>query len=232
MKKYFSFALVAAVLVASTAFVSRPAQAQGPGLVSAILNKMERNRRELHSLRAELIMQKWNAQIHQEEMSSGQVQYVAGRGRDANVRIDWTSPVRELLAVSNGKYMLYRPRLAQVMVGTTASLKGNPGKVNGVLGFGLNASGAQIKSQYNTEYGGDGTLDGLHVVYLKLTPKSSSGKFTEVWVDDSGMPVQTRVTESNGDFTLVRLKNIERNASIPSDAFDPQLPPGVKIVKS
>lgn len=234
MKKYFSFALVAALLAASTAFVSRPAQAQGPGLVSAILNKMERNRRELHSLRAELIMQKWNAQIHQEDMSSGQVQYVAGKGRDANVRVDWTSPVRELLAVSNGKYTLYRPRLNQAMVGTTASLKGNPGKVNGVLGFGLNASGAQIKSQYNVEVAGEGTLydGGPHVVYLKLTPKTSSGKFTEVWVDDSGMPVQTRVTESNGDFTLVRLKNIERNASIPSDAFDPQLPPGVKIVKS
>ncbi len=106
--------------------------------------------------------------------------------------------------------------------------------MNGVLGFGLNASGAQLKSQYNIELAGEGTLydGGPHVVYLKLTPKTASGKFTEVWVDDSGMPVQTRVTESNGDTTLVRLTNIERNASIPSDAFDPKLPSGVKIVKS
>ncbi|HZT57438.1 MAG TPA: outer-membrane lipoprotein carrier protein LolA [Pyrinomonadaceae bacterium] len=232
MKKYFSFALVA-MLLASTAFVSRPAQAQGPGLVSSILNKMERNRRELHSLRAEMTMQKWNAQIHEEEMSYGQVQYVAGKGRDANVRVDWTRPARELLAVSNGKYTLYRPRLNQAIVGTTANARGNA-KVNGVLGFGLNASGAQLKSQYNIELAGEGTLydGGPHVVYLKLTPKTASGKFTEVWVDDSGMPVQTRVTESNGDTTLVRLTNIERNASIPSDAFDPKLPSGVKIVKS
>ncbi|HST51217.1 MAG TPA: outer membrane lipoprotein carrier protein LolA [Pyrinomonadaceae bacterium] len=234
MKKYFSFALVAALLLASTAFVLRPAQAQGPGLVSGILNKMERNRRELHSLRAAMTMQKWNAQIHEEEMSRGEVQYVAAQGRNANVRVDWTSPARELLAVSNGKYTLYRPRLNQAMVGTTASLKGNPGKVNGVLGFGLNASGAQIKSQYNVEVAGDGTLydGGPHVWYLKFTPKTASGKFTEVWVDDSGMPVQTRVTEPNGDSTLVRLTNIERNANVPPDAFDPKLPPDVKIVKS
>jgi outer membrane lipoprotein-sorting protein len=234
MKKYFSFALVAAMLLASTAFVSRPAQAQGPGLVSAILNKMERNRRELHSLRAALTMQKWNAQIHEEEMSYGQVQYVAGKGRDANVRVDWTRPARELLAVSNGKYTLYRPRLNQAMVGTTNSLKGSEAKVNGVLGFGLNVSGAQLRGLYDIDVAGEGTLydGGPHVVYLKLTPKTASAKFTEVWVDDSGMPVQTRVTEKNGDTTLVRLTDIERNASIPSDAFNPQLPPGVKIVKS
>jgi len=233
MKKFFSFALVAAMLAASAAFVSRPAQAQGPGLVSAILNKMERNRRELHSLRASLTMQKYNAQIREEDMSYGEIQYVAGQGRNANVRVDWTRPARELLAVSNGKYTLYRPRQGQALVGTTNSLKGNA-KVSGVVGFGLNVSGAQLKSQYSIEVAGEGTLydGGPHVVYLKLTPKTSAGRFTEVWVDDSGMPVQTRVTESNGDSTLVRLMNIERNASIAPDAFDPKLPPGVKIVKS
>src|ERR1700742_3186657 len=117
MKKYFSFALVAALLLASTVFVSRPAQAQGPGLVSGILNKMERNRRELHSLRAAMTMQKWNAQIHEEKMSYGEVQYVAAQGRNANVRVDWTKPAHQLLAVSNGKYTLYQPRLNQAMVG-------------------------------------------------------------------------------------------------------------------
>jgi outer membrane lipoprotein-sorting protein len=46
------------------------------------------------------------------------------------------------------------------------------------------------------------------------------------------MPVQTRVTEKNGDSTLVRLTNIQKNANIPSDAFDIKLGPEVKIVKS
>jgi len=51
-------------------------------------------------------------------------------------------------------------------------------------------------------------------------------------VDGNGMPVQTRVTERNGDSTLVRLTNIQKNARIPSNAFDISLPSGVKIVKS
>jgi outer membrane lipoprotein-sorting protein len=234
MKKYFSSALVAAMLLASTAFVSRPAQAQGPGLVSSILNKMERNRQSLRTLRAAITMQKYNAQLKDYDMASGEVAYIAGSGRNANVRVEWTSPAREILSVLNGKYKLYRPRLNQLMEGYTSNIGKGEGKVNSVIGFGLNASGAQLRGQYDVDVAGEGTLydGGPHVVYLKLTPKTSSAKFTEVWVDDSGMPIQTRVTERNGDSTLVRLTNIQRNARVTPQDIDIQVPGDVKIVKS
>ena len=233
MKKFFALSLAALMLASSLAFAPRPARAQGPGLVSSILNKMERNRRDLRSLRSAITMQKYNAQLKDYEMSTGEVAYIAASGRNANVRVEWTKPARELLSVLNGKYTLYRPRLNQALVGTTAGLKGNSGKVNGVLGFGLNASGAQLRAQYDIEVAGEGQLydGGPHVWMLKLTPKTASAKFTEVWVDDSGMPVQTRVTEKNGDSTLVRLTNVQRNANVPSNVFDIELPAGVKIVK-
>jgi outer membrane lipoprotein-sorting protein len=161
------------------------------------------------------------------------VQYVAGQGGNSNVRVDWTRPARETLAVSKGQYKLYRPRLNQLYEGSTKSAKGNA-KVSGVLGFGLGVSGSQLKNQFNVELAGDGTLydGGPHVWMLKLTPRGNAGyKFAEVWVDDSGMPVQTRVTEKNGDSTLVRLTNIQRNARISPDVFDFEVPAGVKVVK-
>src|SRR5947209_15674361 len=148
MKKFFALALATLMLASSLAFAPRPARAQGPGLVSSILNKMERNRRDLHTLRAAITMQKYNAQIRQEEMSYGEVAYIAAVGRNANVRVEWTRPAREVISVLNGKYTLYRPRLNEALVGTTASM-GNKGKVNSVLGFGLNASGAQLRAQYD-----------------------------------------------------------------------------------
>ena len=55
---------------------------------------------------------------------------------------------------------------------------------------------------------------------------------TEIWVDGNGMPVQMRTTERNGDSTLVRLTNIQKNARINGDAFKISLPSGVKIVNS
>ena len=233
MKKFFALSLVAVMLAATLVGLPQTAQAQGPGLVSSILNKMERNRRDLKSLRAALHMQKYNAQLHDYDDSFGDVQYVAGKGRDADVRVDWRRPAVEMLTVSGGQYTLYRPRLKQAIQGSTQSAS-KSNKVNSTLGFALNLTGAQAKSQFNVEYVGEGILydGGPHVWLLKLTPKGKAGyQFAEVWVDDGGMPVQTRVTERNGDSTLVRLTNIQRNPSIDPKVFAPALPGDVKIVK-
>jgi len=233
MRKYFAPALAVLMLVASLSVAPPRAQAQGPGLISSILNKMDRNRRSLGSLRAAVHMQKYNAQLRQSDDQFGDVQYVAGKGRDANVRVDWRRPVVEMLAVTGGQYTLYRPRLKQAYQGSTKNA-GSKGKAGNVLGFALNMSGAQAKNQFNVELVGEGSLyqGSPHVWWLKLTPRGNAGyQFAEIWVTDDGMPVQTRVTERNGDATTVRLTNIQRNAGVPDDAFRIDLPAGTKIVK-
>ena len=230
MKKLFLVGLVAALLVSMAALPSS-ANAQGAGLVSSILNKMERNRRDMRSLRAGVIMEKFNAQIKAYDYFHGDVQYVPGAGQDVSVRIDWQKPQREHLAVTGGKYTLFKPRMNMAYQGSTSS-RTKDSRVSGVLGFGLGMSKAQFNSNYNVELAGEGTLDGPHVWLLKFTPKSGANfKFAEVWVDDSGMPLQTRVTERNNDSTLVRLINPQKNGRIDPEVFKLPLAPGVKIVK-
>src|SRR5215218_4271830 len=119
MKKMFAPALAALMLLASLSVAPPPARAQGPGLISSILNKMDRNRRSLSSLRAGMTMQKYNAQLRDFDMSTGEVKYIAGQGSNANVRVDWTKPARETLSVQNGQYTLCRPRLNQCYQGST-----------------------------------------------------------------------------------------------------------------
>ena len=123
MKKVFAPALAALMLLASLSVAPPPARAQGPGLISSILNKMDRNRRTLGTLRASVQMQKYNAQIRQEENQYGDVAYIAGKGRDANVRVDWKRPVVEMLSVTGGQYTLYRPRLNQAYQGSTRNTR-------------------------------------------------------------------------------------------------------------
>jgi outer membrane lipoprotein-sorting protein len=179
-------------------------------------------------------MQKYNAQIRSSEDQFGDVQYVAGQGRDANVRVDWRRPVVEHLAVKDGQYTLYRPRLNQAYQGLTKTVGNSKGKAGGVLGFSLNMTGTQAKNQFNIEIVGEGSLyqGSPHVWWLKLTPRGNAGyQFAEIWVTDDGMPIQTRVTERNGDATTVRLTNIQRNAQVSGDAFNINLPAGTKIVK-
>ncbi len=232
MKRVVTLSLISLMFVAALSAVPRPAAAQGPGLVSSILNRMDRNRRELKSLRSGVVMQKYNAQIRTEDMFHGELQYVAGTGSNMNVRVDWTRPAREHLAVKNGQYILFRPRLNLAYQGSAKSGSKNA-KVNNVLGFSLNMTGAQLKGRFDVEFVGEGILyDNVHVTQLKLTPKGGAGyQFAEIWVDRTGMPVQTRVVERNGDFTTVRLTGVQRNAPVPGNAFELSLPAGVKIVK-
>jgi outer membrane lipoprotein-sorting protein len=233
MKKMFAPALAALMLLASLSVAPPRAQAQGPGLISSILNKMDRNRRSLGSLRAAITMQKYNAQLRDADNYTGEMQYVAAKGRDANVRVDWARPAQEILAVSGGQYTLYRPRLKQAYQGSTKNAN-SKGKAGNVLGFALSMTSAQAKSQFNVELVGEGELykGSPHVWWLKFVPRGNqSFQFAEVWVTDDGMPIQTRVTEKNNDSTTVRLTNIQRNPNIPMDTFNFTPPAGTKIVK-
>jgi outer membrane lipoprotein-sorting protein len=230
MKKIFTAGL-AIVFAAALVLTATPkANAQGAGLVSSIFNKMERNRRDLRSMRASISMEKYNAQIRDTDKRSGTVAYVPGADRNASVRVDWRTPVQEILAVAGGEYTLFSPRRKLAYVGSTNSKNA---KVSNVLGFGLNASAAQLKAAYDYKDVYNETLwGGVATTHLTLVPKgAASHKYTEIWVDGSGMLVQTKVVEKNGDSTTVRLMDIQRNVAVSKDEFKLNLGSDVKKVR-
>jgi len=228
MKRLVPLGLIAAFLLAM-ATVSSPtvANAQGAGFVSSILNRMERNRQTLKSLRASVDMVKYNAQIGDEDKYKGIVLYVPAAGRNAYVRVDWSSPQKETLAVADGKFTLCRPRLNMCYQGNSKSNKNKPGAA---LEF-LNMSRQQLAARYDVQNMGEETLwGGVATTHVKLMPKGAERfKWAEAWIDGQGMPVQTKVIEKNDDSTTVRLTNLQRNANISLDEFVLKLT-GVKIV--
>ena len=230
MRKLAIYSFMVMLVAASTlTFSVRETSAQSAGLVSSILNRMDQNRRSLRSMRAGVLMEKYNAQIRDKDYSVGSVIYQPA-AKNANVRVDWTKPQNEILAVSNGKYTLYRPRLAMAYEGSANSEKN---KVSGVLGFGLNASGSELRNKFEVEPLGKRELNGAVTDHIKLTPRGKAGySYAEIWVDGSGMPVQTKVVERNGDTTTVQLQNIQRNARVAADDFRLSLPGNVKRVRA
>jgi len=232
MKRFVSpFILFAILAVAFT--VSFPAaNGQSAGLVSSVLNRMERNRQSLKSLKASLSMEKYNAQLRDKENYSGWVLYVPASGRDASVRIEWQSPQREILAVSKGQYTLFRPRLNQALVGKSGSVKGRGG-AGGILEM-MYMTKQQLEAKFQPvqDVREETLWGGVSTIHLTLVPKANTSfKYAEIWVDSSGMPVQTKIVEKNDDATTMRLSGMERNLKIPSDEFDIKLDSNVKIVK-
>jgi outer membrane lipoprotein-sorting protein len=229
MKRLVPLGLAIAMLLAAVAISSlTDANAQGAGFVSSILNRMERNRRDLKSLRASVDMVKYNAQIRDEDKYKGVVLYVPAAGRNAYVRVDWSYPQKETLAVADGKFTLFRPRLKMAYQGNSKSAKNKPGAA---LEF-LSMSRQELASRYDVQNMGEETLwGGVATTHVKLVPKGgASFKYAEAWIDAGGMPVQTKVVEKNDDSTTVRLTNMQRNASIALEEFFLKLDPSVKII--
>ena len=230
MKRFGSLLVV--TLALSAAFVGSHATANGQsaGVVSSVLNRMERNRQSLKSLRSGISMEKYNSQLRDSEKFNGVVSYVPTSGREASVRIEWRSPQHEILTVNNGKFVLFRPRLNMAYVGSSKS-KNN--KAGGVLEM-IYMSRQQLEARFQPlqDVREETLWGGVSTIHLKLVPKVNAiFKYAEIWVYSSGMPVKTKIVEKNDDATTMRLTGLEKNAKISSDDFSQKLD-GVRIVKS
>jgi outer membrane lipoprotein-sorting protein len=187
---------------------------------------MEEHNKELTSLKANVRMSKMNLQLNLEDTYEGKVAY-RPNGKDIAVRIDWTKPRAETLAVLNGEYVAYTPSLNQAILGK-ANLD-NPKNRN--LAF-LNMSKAQLKENYVVAYDGTQKVGEIECWHLRLTPKIRADyKQIELWVDIEGMPRQSKVTENTDDTTTVLLTDLQKNVEIPVSVFAVTLPKGVKKIK-
>src|SRR5215211_7182177 len=184
MKRLFCSGLMMALLVSAFAVVSPTANGQGAGLVSSVLSRMEKNRQSLKSLRAGIHVSKYNSQLGVEDKYSGVVLYMPGAGRQASVRIDWSSPRREVLTVNNNKYTIFRPALKVAYTGDSRRM-GKENKAGGLMEM-MNMSRQQLEARFQpvkdvreeTLWGGVGTI------HLTLVPKGNAGyKYAEVWID-------------------------------------------------
>jgi outer membrane lipoprotein-sorting protein len=233
MKRLVPLGLLLAV-IAGVSIISSPGAANGQsaGLVSSVLNRMERNRQSLKSLKASLSMEKYNSQLRDKDQYIGTVMYMPANGRNAYVRIEWQKPRREILAVANGQYTLFRPSLGQAMRGKTGSIKGSQGASSVLDMMYMSKQQLEAKFQPVQDVREETLWGGISTIHLTLVPKgNASYKYAEIWVDSAGMPVQTKIVEKNDDATTMRLSGMERNPKISTSDFDLKLDSSVKIIK-
>ncbi len=232
MKRLVSLGLALAFILSVVVINPTTTNGQGAGLVSSVLNRLEKNRESLKSLRAGISMVKYNSQLGIEDKYNGVVIYLPSAGKQASVRIDWNSPRRESIAIANNKYTIFRPALNVAYQGNAKSVGRD--KVGGLMDM-MNMSRGQLEARFHpvkdvreeTLWGGVGTI------HLTLVPKGNAGyKYAEVWIDSGGMPVQTKIVEKNDDSTTMRLTSLEKNHKLNSSDFDIKLDSNVKIVKS
>ncbi|HEY2964615.1 MAG TPA: outer membrane lipoprotein carrier protein LolA [Pyrinomonadaceae bacterium] len=234
MKRLIPAGLIVAFIVSALGFVFPVrTNGQGAGLLSSVLNRMEKNRQTLKTLRAGINVVKYNSQLGVEDKYNGVVIYMPTAGRQAAVRIDWSSPRREVLSVNNNKYTIFRPAQGVAYTGDSRRMS-KENKAGGLLEM-MNMSRQQLEARFQPvkDVREETLWGGVSTIHLTLVPKGNAGyKWAEVWIDNAGMPVQTKIVEKNDDSTTVRLTGLEKNQKISPNEFDIKLDSNVKIVKS
>lgn len=209
------------------------ADASAQNVLGEILRRMDGYNRSLQSLKADVTMVKHNPQLGVSDTTTGKTSYLPKTPkRVMYVRIDWVKPVEEQISVIGDAYELYRPRLAQVIVGKTSGAKNNA-SVGGALSF-MNMSKEQLKANYDVQFIGEEQIKGgIKAAHLLLTPKvAASYKTADLWVDVDGIPRQAKITEQNNDTTTVLLENIVRNDTLRAEIFKLKYPSSVKKIKA
>lgn len=231
MNKYFKYIVPAIAIIFLVSAAANVASAQ-VGVLGEILKRMDVNNQALKSLKSGIKMNKYNDQLKENDLTEGDLNYIPGKSQSQIfVRIDWTKPLVEHLAISNGEYVLYRPRTKQAIVGKVDSSKANS-KSGNALAF-MSMSKAQLRANYDVKYAGEETVGtGVNTFHLVLTPKTATSyKSADLWVDANGMPVQAKIVEKNNDSTTILLSNIQRNATVKTSVFKISPPKGTAIVQ-
>jgi outer membrane lipoprotein-sorting protein len=213
---------------------SASANAQ-PQLLTGILNKMEKAHQDLKSLKAEMVLERTNTQIGVTDSEYGQLLYKPGTSKSKQkLRINYTKPSKDILAVEGDNFVYYQPRINQAFKGLASKYsKGKQGGLAQFITIALDGSLKSASGKYNIGFVKDEMVEGVMTSVLRLTPKSSD-QFTsfDIWVNQqSGFPVRFSGIERNGDLTMVTLKNLQLNVNVSNDAFALDLPGGTKIVK-
>jgi len=159
------------------------------------------------------------------------VMYLPGAGRNASIRLEWKTPQHEILAVQNGKYVLFRPRLLTAYTGNSQKA---PKSTGGLMDM-MYMSRAQLETKFQPlqDVREETLWGGVSTIHLTLVPKGNSTyKYAEIWIDNSGMPVQSKIVEKNDDATTMRLVSIEKNPKISPDEIPVKLDSNVKVIKS
>ena len=85
---------------------------------------------------------------------------------------------------------------------------------------------------FNIESVNDETVDGQAASHLRLIPKAAGSLASiEIWVNNqTGFPTMQKFNERNGDYTVVKLTNLQQNIALNDNEFEVKLPGGTKVV--
>ncbi|HVE55304.1 MAG TPA: VWA domain-containing protein, partial [Pyrinomonadaceae bacterium] len=195
--------------------------------LTEILKRIEAHQKALKTLRADMTMTKFNAQLSETDIKQGTIKFMP-QPNDYWLRIDSTNPAPENFSIVGNQYLVYLPNQKTARTGMMTDAQKNAFVIFSHLAKG------KLKETYDVKYLGEEKVNGIIPAWhLELTPKTKSTyKTIELWVDASGMIIQSKSVETSGDWSNISLTNLQKNVQITAADFKIVLPRDTKIIKN
>jgi outer membrane lipoprotein-sorting protein len=202
-------------------------------MVTSILDRMSQAVGSIQTLKASFSQQKLYAQLGLKDPEEQGILYMKRKSdRATDVRIEIAIPDKRIITVKDNRYMLFQPKINQVVEGTVDRATGKAAA--GFLAY-LFGGVSQATEDYNITLGSTETVDGRKATHLQLTPKpDKKGLYRQVdlWVDNQlWLPTIQKFIEGNRDETTLKLGEVNLNLKLSDGLFSQKLPSNVQRVK-
>ena len=155
------------------------------------------------------------------------------RLKDGNrTKLEYEKPEVKTLLIDKGKVLIYEPKIKRLQ---EIDLGKNRAQAEFLL-TGVGQSSANLTNTYDVKFLKEEIINGVKTSLLELKPKSGkvSAMFTQIWLwidPATGLPIQTRLTESSGDYLTFQLENIKINPKLSDKTFKLDVPSDVQKIK-
>ena len=207
-----------------------PFHSQTGSEIKKVLERIDNAGKSLVDLTAGVTQTKVTLVVDDTSTDTGKL--LLKRTKSGNrTRLDYQTPEVKTLLIDKGKVWIYEPNLKRLQ---EIELGKNRDQAEFML-VGLGQSSSNLLRAYDVKYLKEDNVNGAKASLIELKPKSekTAAMFTKIWlwIDYSfGIPLQTQLTESSGDYLTLRLNNIKINPSLTDKDFKINLPPGVERV--
>jgi outer membrane lipoprotein-sorting protein len=211
-----------------------PAFAQNADL-QKVLSQMDAASQKFQSAQADFSWDQLTAVVQSHEITTGTIAFHrvdSSTEMIAHVRTDNDQPAPKDILYKNGELAYYQPAIKQQTIFSTGA---NRQQAEGFLTLGFGGSGKDLALQWNINFQGMETIDGVQTAKLDLTPKKVVGNqmFTHItiWIDPTrAISLKQVFFQDSGDTRTAIYSNIQMN-QVPPSAFAIKLAPGTQTVR-
>lgn len=209
-----------------------PALAASDPALEKIMAKMDETAARFRTAEANFTWTTYNSVVNEESgRQTGKI-YFQRNGNETEMAAEIDPPDAQQVIFSKGKIQLYKSRTATVDV-YDASAHRDEFETFLVLGFG--SSGNDMQKTFDVTYGDSEKIDGTDTVRLDLVPKSDKIKehFPKIilWINpQTGISVQQKLMETDGDYRLAKYSAIQLGQKIPAKMFQLKTSAKTKVI--